>query len=288
MSLCFDFNPHVEVVEYPDAATLAQAAAARILLRIGDLLAQRSRECDPRHRFVDIALTGGGDGNRTLQAMTSSPLLNSVDWQRVHIWWGDERFVAADDPDRNALQARTAVLNQLVERGMLPEMNIHEMPADTRSSQEIAIASDEDNRRAVAAAAAEYDEELRGCLGHYPHLDIAWFGVGPEGHIASLFPNDPSFAAVDTNAQSPEAAASQPLAIGITHSPKPPALRVSLSAAMIQRSHDVWITASSAAKHDTLRAGLAHEDNPDIPVSFAHGTQSAIWMVDAAADPLRA
>lgn len=287
MALDFDLAPHAEIVEYPDANTLAAAAAARILLRVGDVLAQRSRDCDFTHRFVDIALTGGGDGTRTLQAMAANPLCEAIDWQRVNIWWGDERFVAADSPERNAVQARHALLDQLVERGLLPEANIHEAPADPRSAAQIAAASDEENRRAVEAAAAAYEEELHGALGQYPRMDIAWFGVGPEGHIASLFPGEPSLTGASTDSQAMTLSPRTQLVVGVPHSPKPPALRVSFTAAMIQRSHDVWITASSTRKRDALRAGLVREDNPAVPVSFAHGTHSALWMVDSAANPLR-
>ena len=100
-----------KTIVYPNPEMLAQAVAARTLLTIIDLLAE------PERRRVDIAVTGGTDGNRVFAAMNASPLNDAVDWNRVHVWWGDERFVAADDDDRNAKQAREAWYGALVEDG---------------------------------------------------------------------------------------------------------------------------------------------------------------------------
>ena len=77
-------------VVYPNPQILAEAVAARTLLTITDYLSE------PNRTRVDIAATGGTDGNRVFDAMNASPLNDAVDWSRVHVWWGDERFVAAD------------------------------------------------------------------------------------------------------------------------------------------------------------------------------------------------
>ena len=111
-----------KTVVYPNPQVLAEAVAARTLLTIIDLLAE------PNRKRVDIAVTGGTDGNRVFAAMNASPLNDAVDWSRVHVWWGDERFVAADDDDRNAKQAREAWYGALVESGRMPAANIHAMP----------------------------------------------------------------------------------------------------------------------------------------------------------------
>ena len=109
-------------VVYPNPQILAEAVAARTLLTITDLLSE------PNRTRVDIAVTGGTDGNRVFDAMNASPLNDAVDWSRVHVWWGDERFVAADDDDRNAKQAREAWYGKLVADGRMPAGNIHAMP----------------------------------------------------------------------------------------------------------------------------------------------------------------
>ena len=111
-----------KTIVYPNPEVLAQAVAARTLLTIIDLLAE------PDRQRVDIAVTGGTDGIYVLKVMGESPLADAVDWRRVHVWWGDERFVAADDDDRNAKQAREAWFGKLIEDGLMPAGNIHEMP----------------------------------------------------------------------------------------------------------------------------------------------------------------
>ena len=98
-------------IVYPNPELLAQAVAARTLLTIGDLLAEAGR------MRVDIAVTGGTDGNRVFAELKASPLSATVDWSRVHIWWGDERFVAADGDDRNAKQARRVLFDGMIADG---------------------------------------------------------------------------------------------------------------------------------------------------------------------------
>jgi 6-phosphogluconolactonase len=94
-----------EVVVHADADTLAAATAARVLIALADAQAQRGT--------ASIVLTGGGIGIGTLRAIHESPLRGTVDWRRVDIWWGDERFVERNSDDRNEKQAREALLDDL-------------------------------------------------------------------------------------------------------------------------------------------------------------------------------
>ena len=214
-----------KTVVYPNPQVLAEAVAARTLLTIIDLLAE------PNRKRVDIAVTGGTDGNRVFAAMNASPLNDAVDWSRVHVWWGDERFVAADDDDRNAKQAREAWYGALVESGRMPAANIHAMPADTRGAEEIAAASPEQTDAVLAEAAAEYQRELIEQLGENPALDIAMFGMGPDAHFASLFPDHGEAEIDDPHV----------LVAGVRDSPKPPPLRLTLTVPMIARSKHTWV-----------------------------------------------
>ncbi|MEE1324006.1 MAG: 6-phosphogluconolactonase [Bifidobacteriaceae bacterium] len=273
------------IVRYANPLTLATAAADRILLTMSDLLDQ------PGRQRVDCAVTGGTDGMRVLEAIARNPLRATVDWSRVHFWWGDERFVAADDPNRNALQARQALLDELMAGGSLPETNIHEMPTDSRSAEERARATDIDNLASLKRAARQYEAELVRDLkpepGELPHLDIAWFGVGPEGHFASLFPNDPLLKETVRSAGAVSAGLSSVsrLVAPVMHSPKPPALRLTMTPVLIRSARNVWITASSGRKRTALTTAATLYDDPHWPVSFAGGTDSTIWMVDEAAMP---
>jgi 6-phosphogluconolactonase len=261
------------VVRYADEESVAQAAAQRILIKLSDILATPGHE-----NRADFAVTGGGDGIHVLELMLTNPLLTSVDWSRVHIWWGDERFVPEDDPDRNAKQAREGLFNELVARGLLPESNIHEMGPDTRDAATRAAATDAEDQAAADVSAAAYEKELREELGDAngadPRLDIALFGVGPDGHFASLFPGHEEVKIVDGR-----------LATGVINSPKPPSLRVSLTVPMIQRSHAVWVIASSAHKTAAMHKALPAINDPMVPVSHAAGTDSTVWMGDMDAAP---
>ena len=254
-----------KTVTCPNPDVLAQAVAVRVLTTIRNLLAE------PGRSRVDIALTGGTDGNRVLRAIGTDPLADDLDASRVHIWWGDERFVPEDSDDRNAKQARR-FLNILVERGLMPEENIHEMPADTRDAAQIAAATDEENDAVLADAAAAYQKELIEQLGEEPTLDIALFGVGPDAHFASLFPGRPEVLIDDPHV----------LVAGVRDSPKPPPLRVTLTVPMIARSRRTWVFASGERKPDAVAAAFAQPRNPQAPSSFADG-EELIWYIDQAA-----
>ena len=253
-------------IVYPNPELLAQAVAARTLLTIGDLLAEAGR------MRVDIAVTGGTDGNRVFAELKASPLSATVDWWRVHIWWGDERFVAADDDDRNAKQARRALFDGMIADGTLPAENIHEMPADSRSADRIASDSPERTDEVLAEAAAAYQRELVAALGDTPTLDIAMFGMGPDAHFASLFPGLPQVLIDDPHV----------LVASVRDSPKPPPLRLTLTVPMIARSRHTWVFTSEARKARAVAKTFAAPRNPQAPSSFADGGE-LLWLIDEGA-----
>ena len=110
-------SPAKRVVIGADPASLADLVADRFLMRV------QARIRDGR--LAHIALTGGSMGSAVLRAVAEDPRTPDVDWSLVHFWWGDERFVPADDPDRNAGQARDALLDRIP----VPAANVHEMAA---------------------------------------------------------------------------------------------------------------------------------------------------------------
>lgn len=246
---------------YPNRTALHHVIASRLLVSLMDLLSVQER--------VDIALTGGTDGIASLAVITGHPLEDQVDWSRVHLWWGDERFVMADDDDRNAKQARDAWFGRLVDRGVLPERNIHEMPADTRPRGEADTADDETNQRLVDQAAADYQQEIIRELGPDAAFDIAIFGVGPDGHFASLFPDRDEVLIDDERT----------LTAGVINSPKMPPLRVSLTVPFIRRTRDVWMVTTMTGKTDAINRALSGVD-PHTPSSYARGVNRTLWMLD--------
>lgn len=232
------------VVVLPDPEAVAHSAAARLLVTVQDALTTK----DVAH----IVLTGGTVGTRTLAEVASSPLAGSIDWTSVHVWWGDERFVVSGHADRNEGQAQRAMLAHLP----LPEENIHRMGA----SDEYATAEE---------AAAAYLAEIESAGS--PSWDVLMLGLGPDGHVASLFPGHVGY--------------TQPGAdvIAVHDSPKPPPTRVSLGVAAIQRASRVWVVAAGAEKAEAV-ARCLHGDDA-LPGSSAHGDET-VWLIDAAASTL--
>ena len=105
-----------EVVVYRDGPVLAQAVAARLVTGLTDAFAARGG--------ASVVLTGGGIGTRVLAELAAAPARDAIDWPHLDIWWGDERFVPAGDPDRNETGARAALLDHV---GVDPA-RVHAMP----------------------------------------------------------------------------------------------------------------------------------------------------------------
>lgn len=255
-----------ELITYPDQRLFAEAVAARTLLTMNEVLGLPDRD------RVDVAVTGGTDGTTILEAIGASPLLDVVDWRRVHIWWGDERFVPADSDERNEKQARAALFDRLVADGRMSDAQIHAMPADTRSASERENASEEQTREALRHAAAVYQSELVGEIGQAAAMDIMMFGVGPDGHFASLFPDHKELLVDKTDL----------LVAGVDDSPKPPPTRLTFTVPMIARTDYLWICGSRAAKADAMMRTFTGRRNPHWPASFADARRQLLWIGDEA------
>ncbi len=237
-----------EVVVVPDAELLARSTASRLLLAVLDAQSLRSP--------VHVVLTGGTVGIRTLAAVADDPVRRAVDWSGVHLWWGDERFVPTGDPDRNETQARQALVAALAD--VLPAAQVHPMAgpdgADDPESSAAAYAAE------LAAAAAP------GAL--VPAFDVLMLGMGPDGHVASLFPGHPGMTAPGVT-------------VGVHGSPKPPPQRVSLTFGAINAARQVWVVAAGREKSDAVARALAGDEAT--PAARVHGTQRTLWLLDAAA-----
>lgn len=237
------------VVVASDPAALARRVADRFLVRV------RARTVDGR--LAHIALTGGSMGSAVLRAVAEHPDAARVDWSLVHFWWGDERFVPADDAERNALQARTALLDQLD----IPAENIHEVAAS-------------DSGLTLDEAAAAYAAELArfGTAEQpWPSFAVCFLGVGPDAHIASLFPDREEILVTDV------------AAVPVRNSPKPPPERVTLTRPVINASKRVWLVLTGAEKASALGLALAGANYASVPVAGAKGRKRTIFFVDEAA-----
>ena len=239
------------VVLHPDGPVLASAAAARLVTKLVDVLAAE----DVAH----LVLTGGTIGIGTLAALAQLPAREAVDWSRVHLWWGDERFVPSGDKDRNDTQADDALLDVLP---LNPEF-VHRMPA-----------TDGPDGENAEAAAERYAAELAKYApagADAPEFDVLLLGMGPDGHIASLFPEHPGTHEVT------------PSAIAVHNSPKPPPNRISLTFRVIQSAREVWVVASGAEKAEAVARALSGAGQVEVPAAGALGTEATLWLIDRAA-----
>ena len=239
------------VLVHPDLDSLIAAVSARFLTKLTDLFDE--------YQEVNVVLTGGTVGNGVQKAIASSPMRSAIDWTRVHFWWGDERFVPKDDPERNEAQARAALLDHLP----TPEDHIHPFPA----SDEIAD---------IDAAALAYADELRthadpGLRLQVPRFDITFLGVGPDGHIASLFPGH------DVTRDGTH------LVVPDRNSPKPPPQRLSLTLPVLNSSQRIWLVLSGAEKASALGLALAGASAEEVPAAGAQGRRRTVFFVDGEA-----
>lgn len=237
------------LVVFPDPETLCEQVAGRFLAVLREHLASQES--------VTVALTGGSMGIGVLAATQRHPERDSVDWGRVQVWWGDERWVAEGHADRNDAQARDALLNALPLR---PE-HVHPFPAS-----DAGLSLDE----AAAAATAELAQHAAEGQS-WPIFDLVFLGVGPDGHIASLFPGRT------------EVAERQAPVLAIRNSPKPPAERLTLTRPVINSAKRVWLVLAGAEKASVLGLALAGAQYGEVPAAGAKGRQETIFFADTAA-----
>ena len=228
-----------ELLIHSDAEDLAFSAASRLITAIADAPSTGG--------IAQVVLTGGRVASAVYGAVAESPARVEVDWQRVEFWWGDERFLPSGDPERNETQARDALLSALD----VDPARVHPMAADTGQGAE--------------AAAAAYAAELEAADS--PTFDVLMLGVGPDGHVASLFPGYPQLEVTDA------------AAVAVHDSPKPPPTRLTLTLPVLARARETWFVVSGEDKADAVAKALAEDD---IPAARPKGENRTLWLLDEA------
>ena len=239
----------VVVETYPDTAGLIAAAGDRLVAAITGAIAARGKAL--------IVLTGGGTGIGLLEHVRAHD--GGVDWSKVHLFWGDERFVPADDDERNEKQAREALIDHID----IPAGIVHAMAASDGE-----FGDDLDAAAADYAKVLAHTAESGSTAGAF---DVHLLGMGGEGHINSLFPHSP--ATLET----------ERLVVGVENSPKPPPRRITLTLPAVQRSREVWLVVSGEAKADAVAAAIGGAKPADVPAAGAVGTDATVWLLDAGA-----
>ena len=238
-----------EVIIHRDAPLLAKAAAARLVIRLVDAAAARGS--------ASVVLTGGGIGTAVLAELAVAPAADAVDWRHLDVWWGDERFLPAGHPERNETGAREALLDKVD----VDPARVHPMPGPD--------GPDGDDPEAAAARYAAWLSEAARPEDHgqVPSFDVLLLGIGPEGHVASLFPGMPAL--YDD----------RPV-VAVRGSPKPPPIRLTLTLPAICSAREVWILAAGAEKAGAVQLALSGAGPVQVPAAAARGRQRTLFLLD--------
>jgi 6-phosphogluconolactonase len=219
-------------------AELAEAFARATVEAARDAIAARGR--------FDVALTGGSAATQLY------PVLASVDlpWDRIHVWFGDERAVAPTHADSNFRLAHDALLSKVG----VPEAHVHRVLGEL----------------APAEAATHYARALEDVAGV---LDVVHLGLGPDGHVCSLFPGHALLGERER------------LVASLTDSPKPPPSRVTLTLPALAKAREVWFLAFGEAKAEAVRTALL-DPKAETTAAIVQRSCNARWLLDRAAAKL--
>jgi 6-phosphogluconolactonase len=239
-------NDNRHVIAVADPAELAKVAADRVIARIS---ANAGRAA--------ICLTGGSSPQQLYQLLATAPYRSRIPWDHVHWFIGDDRFVAADDPLNNMAMARRLFLDRCA-----PDNTIHPIPTDAADPED---------------AAQRYESELKSYYGFSrlnparPLFDLVLMGVGPDGHIASLFPGYP---ALDETER---------WVVGVPKANVEPLVpRVTLTLPVLASCHEMLFEAAGADKRAILTRVF---DGEDLPANRICAAGETVWLVDQAALP---
>jgi 6-phosphogluconolactonase len=240
------------VVVHRDAALLARAVAARLVTALVDAQAARGS--------ASVVLTGGGIGVASLRELAAIPARDAIDWDALDVWWGDERFLPTGHPERNETQARAALLDAVD----LDPARVHPLGASDGPAGDDLDAAAERYTAELAAAAHPEDR------GPVPRFDVLLLGVGPDGHVASLFPETPALY-------------DERLVVPVRGAPKPPPNRLSLSLSAINAAREVWLVTAGEEKAGAVRNALSGAGERQVPAAGVQGRSRTLWLLDRAA-----
>ncbi|GLW65051.1 6-phosphogluconolactonase [Actinomadura rubrobrunea] len=241
------------VLIHRDQELLARAVAARLVTRLVDVQAARGS--------ASVVLTGGGVGTAVLAELAESRARDAIDWRALDIWWGDERFLPTGDPERNETGARKALLDHVD----VDPARVHPMPS-----------TDGPDGADPEAAAERYAAELRAAArpedhGPVPSFDVLMLGLGPDAHVASLFPEMPALYEEERTV------------VAVRGAPKPPPTRLSLTLPAIRAAREVWVVAAGGSKAPAVRLALSEAGPMQVPGAGARGRQRTLFLLDRAA-----
>ncbi|MBT3189047.1 MAG: 6-phosphogluconolactonase [Anaerolineae bacterium] len=212
---------------------------------------QALQAVEERGRFLAV-LSGGGTPLKAYRLLAESPLRESVPWQDVHLFWGDERHISHDDLQSNFYQAREALLKHV----NIPEENLH--PVQTHLQPDKAA-------EAYEETLLSYAEASQNCV----RFDLVLLGLGNDGHTASLFPSQ-------------SALWKNPVIVTEGSYQGRPATRITMTPLAFNQAREIVFLVSGAGKAEALTAALGEIRDVDrFPSQSIEPTDgSVLWMVD--------
>jgi len=235
-----------EIHRLPCADDLAADVAARILTTIAEIQAEG--------RPASLVLTGGRIAERILDRLACGA--DRIDWHAVDLWWGDERYLPAGDPQRNDHAADRLLLDQVD----IPTGRVHRIAGPDTSE------SAEESADTYRAEIAEY--ALRTGQSGLPRFDIELLSIGPDGHVASLFPQAPALEATDP-------------VVGVHGSPKPPPTRITMTYPLLNSASQAWLLASGPEKAHAVALMTNSEAGPlQIPAAGIRAVNRTLLLLD--------
>jgi 6-phosphogluconolactonase len=235
---------------YRDGEQLANAAA--------ELFAQLGSESITSRGRFRVALSGGSTPRRAFEILASPEFSSRVEWSKTDIFWGDERYVPADDPESNYRMAHEALLRRV----RVPDASVHRVPTEASPPQ---------------AAAFSYEVQIRNCLGDrngVPPFDLIYLGLGTNGHTASLFPHSPVLH-------------EKSRLVAAVFVPEVNAWRISMTAGLLNRARTVAFLVSGPEKAQVLLDVVLGPRDPErLPAQMIAPDGRLLWMVDEPAAAL--
>lgn len=221
---------------FDSADDLAAAVASQLAARVTEVAAEG--------RTPAVVLTGG-----SIAGNIYGRFGDDADWAAAEYWWGDERFVPDGHEDRNERQAREGFLDRFA----VPDAHVHAMPAHGCDMS-------------MAEAADAYAQTLPS-----DPFDVVLLGVGPDAHIASLFPGHP------------QVHETQRRAVEVFDSPKPPPERITLTYPALNNARATWFVVAGEDKAGAVAKALADTAIDEAPAAGAHGLEETVWFLDRGA-----
>jgi 6-phosphogluconolactonase len=232
----------VDVRIYPDGDALSREVARAIVHRMNETLTTTD--------YFTLSLAGG-QTPRTLYGVLATEYRDTIPWSRLHLFWGDERYVARDNPRSNYRLVQESLLDHVP----IPRENVHFMPTDLPEPEDAAVA---------------YEQTLREWFrSSWPRFDLVLLGMGPDGHTASLFPGSPALG-------------ERTRWVVAVRAPVEPRLRLTLTPPVLNNAPLVFFLVAGAEKADVLRRVLTAASGAiAYPAAAVRpGGGDVVWWVD--------